>query len=92
MTEDELKDKRQEFRDSEVQKKIDNFGEEDKAAKEAAGSNAKVVIVKRGKKGNLGTMGWTLVITQATGILFFSTLFILSYLPKTKFIVNKILP
>ena len=90
MTEEELAEKRKEFRDSEVQKKIDNFNDGGEDPK-AGGGQAKA-IAKRPSKKDLGGFAWTLIISQAIGLVFFSSLFIMSYIPKTKFIVTKILP
>ena len=88
MTEDELQKKRQEFRDSEVQNKIAQFSTAEDFRQHTLKANytRKVVKVKFGK------LGWSIVLTQATGLLFFSSLFLLSYLPKTKFLVSKIMP
>ena len=88
MTEDELQKKRQEFRDSEVQNKIAQFSTAEDFRQHTLKANytRKVVKIKFGK------LGWTIVISQATGLLFFSSLFLLSYMPKTKFLVAKIMP
>lgn len=88
MTEDELQKKRAEFRDSEVQKRIDHLT----SAEEYRQQTLKNNYTKKVVKSDLGKMGWTLVIGQATCLLFFSSLFLMSYIPKTKFLVSKILP
>ena len=93
MTEEELAEKRKEFRDSEVQKKIDNFNDGGEDPKGGGGGQAQVkAVAKRPSKKDLGGFAWTLIISQAIGLVFFSSLFVMSYIPKTKFIVTKILP
>ena len=88
MTEDELQKKRQEFRDSEVQNKIAQFS----TAEDFRQHTLKANYTKKVVKVKFGKLGWTIVISQATGLVFFSSLFLLSYLPKTKFLVAKIMP
>jgi hypothetical protein len=92
VTEEELAEKRKEFRDSEVQKKIDNFNEGGEDPKAGGGQAQAKAVGKRPSKKDLGGFAWTLIISQAIGLVFFSSLFIMSYIPKTKFIVTKILP
>jgi hypothetical protein len=91
VTEEELAEKRKEFRDSEVQKKIDNFNEGGEDSKGGGKGQAKVVG-KRPSKKDLSGFAWTLIISQAVGLVFFCSLFVMSYIPKTKFIVTKIMP
>jgi hypothetical protein len=91
VTEQELAEKRKEFRDSEVQKKIDNLNEAGEEVKGGGQAQARAVA-KRPSKKDLGGFAWTLIISQAVGLVFFSSLFIMSYIPKTKFIVTKLLP
>lgn len=88
MTEEELQKKRQEFRDAEVQNKIASFS----TAEEYRTTTLKVHYTRRKIKGGVGKIGWTLIVSQATFLVFFSALFVFSYIPKTKFIVGKILP
>lgn len=88
MTEEELQRKRQEYRDSEVQNRITNLS----SAEEYRQQTLKTNYTRRVVKTSLGKMGWTLILGQATFLLFFSTLFLISYIPKTKFLVTKILP
>lgn len=88
MTEEELERKRQEFRDSEVRKKIEQFSNAD----EYRQATLKINYTRRKVNVRLGKIGWTLIVGQATFLVFFSALFIISYIPKTKFLVTKILP
>jgi hypothetical protein len=88
MTEEELQKRRQEFRDTEVQNRIANLS----TAEEYRQQTLKANYTRRVVKTSVGKMGWTLIIGQATFLLFFSSLFIISYIPKTKFLVTKILP
>lgn len=88
MTEEELQKKRQEYRDSEVQNRIAHLS----SAEEYRQQTLKANYTRRVVKTTIGKMGWTLIIGQATFLFFFSTLFLISYIPKTKFLVGKILP
>ena len=88
MTDDELKKKRQEFRDTEVQNKIAQFS----SAEEYRQQTLKANYTRRVVKVGLGKIGWAIIVSQATFLVFFSSLFIISYIPKTKFLVTKIFP
>ena len=88
MTEDELQKKRQDFRESEVQNRIAHLS----SAEEYRQQTLKANYTRKVVKTNVGKMGWTLIIGQVSFLLFFSSLFIISYIPKTKFLVTKILP
>lgn len=88
MTEEELHRRRQEFRDQEVMHKISEYS----VAVEFRQQTLKANYTSRKVNKHLGKFGWTLVITQATFLVFFSFLFIFSFIPKTKFIVANILP
>lgn len=88
MTEDELQRKRAEYRDQEVMSKISQYSEISEYRQKVLKSNytTKKVDV------SLGKIGWFIVLTQATGIVFFVTLFVFSYVPHTKKIVTMVLP
>jgi hypothetical protein len=88
MTEDELQRKRAEFRDTEIQNKIANLS----SAEEYRQQTLKVNYTRKKVQIGLGKMGWTLIVGQATFLVFFSALFVISYIPKTKFIVAKLMP
>ncbi len=88
MTEEELNRKRQEYRDTEIQNKIASFS----SAEEYRQATLKVNYTRRKVVVGLGKIGWTLIVGQATFLVFFSALFVISYIPKTKFLVTKILP
>ncbi len=88
MTEDELQKKRQEFRDNEVQNKINSFSAADEYRQQTLKANYTHKVVKI----TIGKIGWTLIISQATFLIFFSCLFIMSYIPKAKFLITKVLP
>ncbi len=88
MTEAELQAKRQEFRDEEVQNRIAHLS----SAAEFRQQTLKANYTRKKIKGGCGKIGWTIIIGQASFLVFFSTLFLISYIPKTKFIVAKILP
>lgn len=88
MTEEELQKKRQEFRDSEVQNRIAQLSSAEDYRQQTLKANYTRKVVKT----DVGKMGWSLIIGQATFLLFFSSLFLISYIPKTKFLVTKIFP
>ena len=88
MTEDELKKKRQEFRDQEVAGKISSYSEVAEYRQQVLKSNYTIKIVDK----RFGKMGWFLILTQATCLLFFCSLFIFSYIPHTKKIVSMVMP
>ena len=88
MTEDELKKKRQEFRDQEVAGKISSYSEVTEYRQQVLRTNYTTKIVDR----RFGKMGWFLILTQATCLLFFCSLFIFSYIPHTKKIVSMVMP
>ncbi len=88
MTEEELQQKRQEFRDAEVQNRISQLS----TAEEYRQQTLRVNYTRKKVKTGVGKIGWALIWGQATFLLFFSALFVISYIPKTKFIVTKIMP
>ena len=88
MTEDELQSKRQEFRDSEVQNRISSI----KSSEDFRQETLKANYTTKRINSAFGKMGWSIIIGQATFLLFFSSLFIISYIPKTKYLVAKIFP
>ncbi len=93
MTEEELQKKRQEYRDQEVASKISQYstGGSSHVAEyrqQVIKSNYTYKRVDR----RLGKMGLFIVFSQATMLLFFSVLFIFSYIPHTKKIVSMIMP
>ncbi|MBC7537906.1 MAG: hypothetical protein H7281_03745 [Bacteriovorax sp.] len=88
MTEEELQKKRQDFRDSEVQNRIANLSSSEEYRQQTLKAN----YTRRVIKSDIGKMGWSLIIGQATFLFLFSSLFLISYIPKTKFLVTKIFP
>jgi hypothetical protein len=88
MTEDELQKKRQEFRDTETQNRIAHLSSAEEFRQQTLKTNYTRKVVSK----SFGKMGWTIILSQATFLVFFSTLFIVSYIPKAKFLVTKILP
>ena len=85
---DESHQQRKEVRDTEIQSRISRLS----SAEEFRHQTLRENYTRRTVRMGLGKLGWTLVITQASCIVFFSALFVISYIPKTKFIVTKILP
>jgi len=88
MTEEELNQKRQEFRDQEVMKKITEYGSASEYRQQTLKTNYTVRKVEK----TFGKLGWGLIIVQAVSLTFFSLLFVFSYVPKTKFIVTMVMP
>ena len=88
MTEEELKKKRQDFRDNEVANKISSYSEVAEYRQQVLKTNYTIRIVDK----SFGKMGWFLIITQATCLLFFCSLFVFSYIPHTKKIVSMVMP
>ena len=88
MTDDELQRKRQEFRDQEVSSKISQYSEVAEYRQQVLKTNYTVKTIDK----SFGKMGWFLIISQATCLIFFCTLFVFSYIPHTKKIVSIVLP
>lgn len=88
MTEDELQQKRQEFRDQEVAGKISKYNVVSEYRQQVLKANYTVKTVDK----RFGKVGWFLIITQATCLLFFCSLFVFSYIPHTKKIVSIVMP
>ena len=88
MTEDELQRKRAEYRDQEVMSKISQYSEVAEYRQKVLKTNYTTKKVDI----SLGKMGWFIVLTQVTGLVFFVTLFVFSYIPHTKKIVTMVLP
>ena len=89
MTEQELQQRRQEFRDQEVMNKISQYSS---TTVEYRHQVLKTNYTYKKVDKSLGKMGWFLVVTQATFLVFFSTLFVFSYIPHTKKIVAMVMP
>lgn len=90
MTENELQQKRKEYRDQEVMNKISEFSTATSA--EYRQQTLKTNYTYKRVDKRLGVWGWGLIVTQATCLVFFSVLFVCSYIPHTKFLVSKIMP
>ena len=88
MTEEELQRKRQDFRDQEVAGKISQYSEVAEYRQQVLKTNYTVKIVDK----SFGKMGWFIIATQATCLLFFCGLFVFSYIPHTKKIVTMVMP
>jgi len=88
MTEEELNRRRQEFRDQEVMNKIADYSNAAEYRQQTLRTNYTVRKVQK----TFGKFGWSLLIVQAVSLVFFSLLFVFSYVPKTKFIVTMVMP
>lgn len=89
MTEEELQQRRREFRDQEVMNKINRYSTTTtEFRQQVLRTNYTYKTVDK----SLGKMGWALVVTQATFLVLFSTLFVFSYIPHTKKIVAMVMP
>ena len=90
MTEDELQKKRQEYRNQEVANKISSYSTS--TASEYRHQVIKTNYTYKKVDKRVGKMGLFLIISQATFLVLFSTLFVFSYIPHTKKIVAMVLP
>lgn len=88
MTEEELQQKRKEFRDQEVEKKIGQYTD----ASEYRQQSLKAHYTVKKVDARLGKAGLILVVIQGISLLFFSTLYIMSYIPSTKKVVTFVMP
>ncbi len=88
MTEEELQRKRAEYRDQEVSNKISQYSEVAEYRQQVLKSNYTSKTVDK----SLGKMGWFLVLSHVTFLVFFCTLFVFSYIPHTKKIVAMVMP
>ena len=88
MTEDELEQRRKEYRDNEVQSKISEYSKSD----EYHAKTIKTHYTRHKVDTRLPKIAWVLIISQASSIIFFSSLYVFTYMPKAKIIVTKVLP
>jgi hypothetical protein len=88
MTEEELQKKRAEYRDQEVHSKISQFSQVDEYRKQVLKTNYTTKVVDK----SFGKIGWFLIGSHATFIIFFSVLYIFTYIPHTKKIVTMVMP
>ncbi len=80
MTEDELEQRRKEYRDKEVQDKISMYSKSD----EYHAQTIKTHYTKHTVDTRLPKIGWFLIISHATSILFFCSLYVFTYIPMAK--------
>jgi hypothetical protein len=92
MDESELDKKRKDFRDKEVQNKIAEYSTPQAKADHYHEQTIKTHYTKRTVDRRLSKFAWFLVISQATSIIYFSSLYVFTYIPKTKAFVVKVLP
>jgi hypothetical protein len=92
MTEDELEKKRKEYRDNEVQSKISEYSATSGPTDEYHAKTIKTHYTKHKVDRKFTKMAWFLIISQASSIIFFSSLYVFTYIPKTKVFVAKVLP
>jgi hypothetical protein len=92
VTEAELEKKRKEYRDNEVQNKISEYSSGGSQTDEYRARTIKTHYTKHTVDRKFTKMAWFLIVTQASSIIFFSSLYIFTYIPKTKIIVTKVLP
>ncbi len=92
MTEDELQKKRQEYRNQEVANKISQYSAASSSASEYRNQVIKTNYTYKKVDKSFGKMGLAIVLSQATFLVFFSMLFVFSYIPHTKKIVAMIMP
>jgi hypothetical protein len=90
ISETDLETKRKEYRESEIQNKIESYSKV--SAVEFRQHTLKSNYTRRVVDKRLPKVAWFLIITQAIGITYFSSLYVLSYIPKTKTLVTKVMP
>lgn len=90
MNEKDLELKRKEFRETEIQNKISSYAQV--SAEEFRKSSLKSNYTYKKIDKTLGKMAWSLIIFQAVFLTFFSSLYVASYIPKTKILVSKVMP
>ena len=89
MNEDELQQRRKDYRDQEVEDKISQYSVKTDAFRQETLKNHYTTHTIDRK---LPKIGWFIVISHLASIVFFSSLYICTYIPKAKIIVTKVLP
>ncbi len=93
LSEQELESKRKEYRETELQNKIASYSSSTfSSASEFRQTTLKANYTHRKVDRRFPKYAWFLLITQALAITFYSSLYILSYIPKTKHIVSMVMP
>ncbi len=92
MTEEELDKKRKEYRDNEVQNKISEYSAPGATTDAYHSQTIKTHYTKHKVDRKLTKIAWFLILTQASSIIYFSSLYVFTYIPKTKVFVTKVLP
>jgi|GEM_PF-654270 len=90
MTEDELEQRRKEFRDKEVENKIENYKQV--GVVEYRQSTLKHHYTYKRVDTSLPKIFWFLIISQAVFLVFFVSLYSFSFFQKTKFITAAVMP
>jgi hypothetical protein len=90
MNEKELENKRKEFRENELQNKIESYSKV--SAVEFRQHTLKSNYTRRVVDRRFPKYAWAIVLIQAFAITFYSSLYVLSYVPKTKSFVAKVMP
>lgn len=92
MNEQELEQRRKEFRETEIQNKIASYSQHHVSASEFRQHTLKANYTYKKIDRTLGKFAKFLIIFQAVGLCFFSSLYVFSYIPKTKPLVAKVMP
>ncbi len=90
MNENELENKRKEFREEEIQRKIDSYSKV--SAVEYRQTTLKSNYTRKVVDRRLPKYAWVIIIFQSSLLIFYSSLYVLSYIPNTKIIVSKVMP
>lgn len=90
MNEKELENKRKEFRETELQNKIASYSSV--SAIEFRQTTLKANYTRRVVDRRFPKIAWVMIILQATALTFYSSLYVMSYIPKTKTFVSKVMP
>jgi hypothetical protein len=90
LSEKELEEKRKEFRETELQNKINSYS--NVGAVEYRQSTLKSNYTYKRVDRRIGKLAFGMIILQALSIVFFSSMYVFTYIPKTKPLVAKLMP
>ncbi len=93
LSEQELENKRKEYRETELQNKIASYSSPGFSnASEFRQTTLKANYTYRKVDRRIPKYAWFLIITQAVALSFYSSLYIFSYVPNTKHLVAMVMP
>lgn len=93
LSEQELESKRKKYRETELQNKIASYSSGSYSnASEFRQTTLKANYTYRKVDRRIPKFAWFLIITQALALSFYSSLYVFSYVPKTKHLVAIVMP